>query len=88
MTDKFKDITDDEILEEIHERELENKVDCDCSAEEEEAAAQAYLEFTEHVDDEIIDDIQKLCDAYQYDSEGKFIDKVYDFLVDHGGLIA
>lgn len=88
MTDKFEDISNDELLEELHERNLQDEIDCDCSEEEEEAAAQAYLEFTEHFDDEIVDGIQILCDSYQYNSEETFLRHAMQFLIDHGGLIA
>ena len=31
MSDKFDDISNDEILDEVANRSLENDVDCDCS---------------------------------------------------------
>jgi len=89
MTGKFEDITDDELTDEIRERDLEKVF-----VEE----IQGYLDdlSIEHEilstrlerEQDINPAIDELCNSYQYKSDNDFINDAKQFLIDHGGLIA
>ena len=88
MTDKFEKITDDELIEEVESRRLENEFDCDCSDAEEIAVEEYITETSRYTADIELSDLNILCDAYQYKSKDEFVATVVEFLNDHAGLIA
>jgi len=65
MTDKFEDITDDELTDEIINRSLENEFECDCSDKIEEAVEDTIRDVSSDIEDEYISDIRDLYDAYR-----------------------
>jgi len=86
---KFEDITDQELKDEIHDRDLVDKdiIDIQSTLDETQHELDCALQESEDVS-VINSDIQVLCDSYQYSEHDAYLRNVKAFLVEHGGLIA
>jgi len=94
MSNQFTGISDEDLKAEFEERGLSsdaeeslNEIISNHDDSNDEAYADAQRQVNDN-DDDWSRRLQVLCDSYQYDSESIHADKMKEFLVDHGGLIA
>jgi len=89
MSDKFEDITDDEMEAEIRKRDLEMVFTEEVQGYLDDLGFEYDILSTQlEREQDISPAIDELCNSYQYKSDDEFSSDAKQFLIDHGGLIA